>query len=380
MAETELRIALAGDVMLGRGIDQILPVPGDPAIDERWRDADDARLYIDLAERRHGAIPTTRDERYVWGDVLAMLEDFAPDVRLINLETAVTQRGRPYADKLIHYRMNPDNVGVLGAAGIDVCALANNHVLDWDLPGLADTLAALDRAGIRRAGAGRNLAEAAHPALVPVEDQDGATKGRVVVISAAMTSSGTPRDWAAAPDRPGVFLVGPSDAAFDFLRRLTEGRKQPGDILIFSIHWGRNFGHGLADPIREFAHRLIDEIGVDLVHGHSSHHVRAIELYKNKPILYGCGDLINDYEGIDMGAERDAFRPDLGLLYGARFDAASGDFLGLAMQPTTMHRLRVRRGTEDDARILAAVLNREGAALDTQVTVAADGTIALAPD
>lgn len=374
MADDEIRVALAGDVMLGRGIDQILPHPGDPAIQEHWRDTDDARRFVQLAEDRNGPVPSGRDARYVWGDTLAMLDDFDADARIINLETAVTQRGQPWPDKRIHYRMNPENVDVLRAAKIDVCALANNHVLDWGIPGLADTAAALDRAAICRAGVGRNLAEAAAPAVLPAGN-----KGRVIVISAAMTSSGTPREWAAAPDRPGVFLVGPADAVVTFLRRLIEGRKRPGDILIFSVHWGRNFGHELSADMRGFFHRLIDEIGVDLVHGHSSHHVRAVELYNNKPILYGCGDLINDYEGIDMGAGRDAYHPGLGLLYCARFDAASGDFLGLVMHPTAMHRLRVRRGTEEDARTLAAILNREGAPLDTQVTVTADGTILLAP-
>ena len=74
--------------------------------------------------------------------------------------------------------------------------------------------------------------------------------------------------------------------------------KQAGDLLLVSIHRGGNWGYEVPKAHKSFAHRLIDEARVDVVHGHWSHHVRPIEVHRGKLILYGCGDFINDYEGI----------------------------------------------------------------------------------
>ena len=74
--------------------------------------------------------------------------------------------------------------------------------------------------------------------------------------------------------------------------------EQPGNLVIASIHWEPNWGYEISDEHRSFAHALIDQAHVSIVHGHSSHHPKAIEIYKNQLILYGCGDFLNDYEGI----------------------------------------------------------------------------------
>ncbi|UCH80070.1 MAG: CapA family protein, partial [Nitrospiraceae bacterium] len=71
---------------------------------------------------------------------------------------------------------------------------------------------------------------------------------------------------------------------------------------------------------KEFARKLIDKAGIDIIHGHSSHHVKGIEIYNEKLIIYGCGDFLNDYEGI-RGYEN--FRDDLGLMYFVIVDPSS---------------------------------------------------------
>jgi hypothetical protein len=88
---------LAGDVMLGRGIDQILPHPGDPLIHEPY--VNDAAYYVELAERANGPMPGPVDYAYVWGDALEMLERLAPDLRLVNLETSITDSDDYWAGK-----------------------------------------------------------------------------------------------------------------------------------------------------------------------------------------------------------------------------------------------------------------------------------------
>ncbi|EUA05104.1 bacterial capsule synthesis PGA_cap family protein [Mycobacterium kansasii 824] len=147
-----MTMLLGGDVMLGRGVDQILAHPGNPELRERY--LRDATGYVRLAERVNGPIPRPVDWRWPWGEVLDVLDDVGTDVRVVNLETTITT-GSEFADrKPVCYRMHPDNMAVLTALRPDACALANNHILDFGYQGLTDTVAALAAAGIRGAGAG----------------------------------------------------------------------------------------------------------------------------------------------------------------------------------------------------------------------------------
>ena len=128
---------LAGDVMTGRGIDQVLPHPADPRLYDAF--AKSANDYVMLAERENGPIQRPVSFEYDWGAALNELERRQPDARIINLETAITQSTAPES-KGINYKMSPSNVGVILAAGIDCCVLANNHLLDWGRAGLLETL------------------------------------------------------------------------------------------------------------------------------------------------------------------------------------------------------------------------------------------------
>jgi poly-gamma-glutamate synthesis protein (capsule biosynthesis protein) len=358
---------LCGDVMTGRGIDQALPHPGSPVLYEPC--LRDARAYVRLAEAAHGPIRRPLDFGHVWGDALAELERAGPDVRVINLETSVTSSEDCWPGKRVHYRMHPRNIGCLTAARIDCRCLANNHVLDWGRPGLAKTLQTLGLAGVAWAGAGRNLAEAASPAVFDV-----AGKGRVLVFSFGSTTSGIPREWGATQDRPGVNLL--EDLSEDTSRRVARRMRQakrPGDVAVASIHWGGNWGYEVPGEQVRFAHRLVEE-GVDLVHGHSSHHVKAIEVYRDRLILYGCGDFLNDYEGI-RGHE--AFRGDLALMYLAWVGPCQGRLVEARLVPLQARRFRLNRTSAADAQWLCALLNRLGAPFGTQVQLGSDNRLAL---
>jgi poly-gamma-glutamate synthesis protein (capsule biosynthesis protein) len=271
-------VFLCGDVMTGRGVDQILPTPGDPRLWEPF--VHDARNYIALAEAANGLIPRPVDFAWPWGDALRVLAEMAPDVRILNLETSTTRVGQPARGKQIHYRMAPQNLSCLAAARPDVCVLANNHVLDFGHSGLTDTLEALAAADIPVAGAGLSASEAGQPRTIPLD-----RGGRVIVFAFGTRSSGIPRRWAATGNRPGVALLPDlrDDTADGIADRVRQG-KRPGDIVVVSIHWGSNWGYEVPDVPSRFAHRLVDG-GVDLVHGHSSHHPRPIEVYRCRLIL-----------------------------------------------------------------------------------------------
>jgi poly-gamma-glutamate synthesis protein (capsule biosynthesis protein) len=247
--------------------------------------------------------------------------------------------------------MSPENAECLAAAELDVCVLANNHVMDFGLGGLRETLATLDRLGIAHAGAGQTLEDAEAPAIVDLGE-----RGRVLVFSIASPSSGVPR--AREASSPGVAMELSLESVRGIRARI-ERHARPGDIVVLSIHWGPNWGHEITSRERRFAHGLVDDAGVHVVHGHSSHHVKAIEPYHGRLILYGCGDLLTDYEGI-RGNER--YRGELGLMYFATLDLGTGRCERVEMTPTRVHRLRVTRASHDEALWLAEVLRHEAGA------------------
>lgn len=351
--------------MTGRGIDQILPHPSEPQLYEPGIGS--AVDYLHLAEAANGMIARPASLSYVWGVALDELSRRRPDARIINLETSIT-RSEAYVPKGINYRMSPENAGCLSAAGIDCCALANNHVLDWSEAGLCETLGTLAGLRIKTAGAGRDLAEAKAPAILELGG-----KGRLLVFAFASITSGTPRDWAARPHAPGINLL-PDLTARSAARVAEEVAqiRQPHDVVVVSVHWGSNWGYGISAEQRQFAHELIDKAGISILHGHSSHHAKALEIYRNRLILYGCGDFLNDYEGI-RGYE--AFRDDLALMYFADIDVTSGDLLDLEMVPLQIRRFRLDRPSSDDIAWLAEVLDRESHRFATRIYLRPDGTL-----
>ena len=356
--------------MTGRGIDQRLPHPGDPGLHEP--SVTSSLDYVALAERANGPIPNPIDFAYVWGDALGELDERKPDARIVNLETAVTRSSTPQA-KQIHYKMAPGNAPVLTAAGIDCCALANNHVLDWGRPGLLDTLDALGAVGIEAVGAGRTINEAAAPAALAL--QNG---GRALVFALGSTTSGIPKSWAASDVEPGINLL--SDLSLASVHRIAQQidlLKRPRDIVVVSIHWGGNWGYDVSHKEADFARALIDEAGVDIVYGHSSHHAKPIEVYRRRVILYGCGDFIDDYEGI---AGYEEFRDDLVLMYFVTVGASDGALEQLAMVPMQIRNFRLNHASQEDANWLRDTLNRDERRFGTHIRADEDGVLRAAWD
>ncbi|MFC2053226.1 CapA family protein [Chloroflexota bacterium] len=367
-ASNPITLFLCGDVMTGRGIDQVLPHPSDPIIYESFMQS--AIGYVELAEMINGPIQKPVDDSYIWGDSLEELDRVAPDLRIINLETSVTKSDDYWKGKGINYRMHPENIGCLKIAKIDYCSLANNHVLDWGYAGLRETLKTLRKANIHYAGAGEILQEAEKPVVMEV-----AGKGRVIIFSFGLETSGIPISWTASEDKPGVnFLRNLSDeTVWEIKEKIGQEEKQ-GDIVIASIHWGSNCGYKIPPEQKDFAYRLIDIAGVDVVHGHSSHHVKGIEVYNEKPIIYGSGDFVNDYEGIG-GYE--GFRSDLTLMYFVSMDPSTGKLVHMYMTPMQIKNFQTNRASRADALWLRDVINREGKKFGTRAEINQDNTLTL---
>lgn len=353
-----LTLFVCGDVMLGRGIDQILPFPSDPILDEPV--ATSAIDYVRYAESVNGSIPLPSSFGYVWGDALTDLRVARPDASIVNLETSITT-SMSEEPKLWNYKMSPANIDCIKVADVDCCVLANNHVLDWGVEGLLETVTNLEGEGIAVAGAGADLNRAAVPASIVVNHDR-----RVLVYGFAATTSGVPHQWAATSARPGVNLL-PNlsrKTAAKVARHIAASRR-PEDIVVVSIHWGSNWGYRVDKKHRAFAHTLIDAGMCDLLHGHSSHHPLGIEIYRGRPILYGCGDFINDYEGIG-NEEYEQYRGDLSVAYLVHFgnDRALTE---LELLPYQMKRFQLQRVSEVDMAWLKSTLDRESMRFGTRI-------------
>ena len=244
-ATRAVTLFLCGDVMIGRGIDQILAHPSKPRLYEDY--VTSAEDYVGMAESRSGPIPRRVKPSYVWGEALEELDRLQPDFRIINLETSITT-SEDAERKGINYRMHPANVACLTAARIHCCVVANNHVLDWGRAGLAETLRVLRDSKIYTAGAGEDLNQAQLPAVMDVRNG-----GRVMVYGIGGPDCGIPPAWRADQHRSGVaFISDFSESTLSAVAERIAASKRSGDIVVVSIHWGANWGYSIPKEHRAF--------------------------------------------------------------------------------------------------------------------------------
>jgi poly-gamma-glutamate synthesis protein (capsule biosynthesis protein) len=328
-----MNLALTGDVMLGRLVDQ----------------------YV-IQNR------SVRPEA-LWGDVLPIM--LGADCRVINLECVISSRGEEWHPhtKAFHFRAHPRAIEFLRAAKIDCVTLANNHVLDYGTEALLDCLALVDMAGIRRTGAGARLREAWTPALVAVP------QGRVAIL--ALTDNEP--EWAATETMPGVSYVVYNDRGLvepyrTYVNEALAYARRQADLVIASAHVGPNWG-APSRAMRALARELID-VGTDVYWGHSNHTPQGIELYKGKPILYSTGDFVDDYM-VDQDE-----RNDLSFLY--IVEVERGRIVRVRLHPVRIEDLSVHLANEQEAAFLKRTMQAKCAAFGTRIEFRDQvGTIAI---
>jgi poly-gamma-glutamate capsule biosynthesis protein CapA/YwtB (metallophosphatase superfamily) len=250
-----MKLALAGDTMLGRGVAQRLE--------------------------------TQPPESLFAPEVLAAVGE--GDLFLLNLECCVSARGEPFCGRVFHFRAPPWATQTLTHLGVDCVTLANNHALDFGEDALLDTLAHLDAAGIRVVGAGSDLERARAPAVL---EHDGF---RLAVVAC----SDHPEEYAAGDDRPGIAYADLRDGLPDWLRELPDS-----DAVLVAPHWGPNMTAEPVPHVRRAADAFL-EVGATLVAGHSAHVFHGVA----PRVLYDLGDFVDDYR-VDPN-----LRNDLGLLF-----------------------------------------------------------------
>lgn len=268
---------------------------------------------------------------YVWGDTIDIIKQ--ADFSLINLECPVSSKGKEWNKtfKVFHFRANLDAIQVLNSASIDYVSLANNHILDYDIEALLDTLDRLDKNNISHSGAGRNLNEAIQPAIIEkklkqkpnnnnscynVENEEvNSIDNKNTIRIGLISLTDNEPEWEAKDDLAGINYIPTTLAPDKYYYRLKNeivNAKKQSDLVIVSSHVGPHFRETPSTKYVNFAHKIID-FGADIYWGHSNHMPQGIELYKHnndtKIILYDCGDFIDDY-AIDSN-----YRNDLSFIF-----------------------------------------------------------------
>ncbi len=319
-------LALAGDVMLGRTVASHIATFGRMA---------------------------------VWKDILPTL--WSADLVLANLECALTTRTMQWRDgqrKAFYFRADPAAVDALVAAGIDFVSLANNHVLDFEVPGLRETIDVLDRAGIAHAGAGMDLASAERPAFLA---GDGL---RVAVVACA----DHPEEWAAGTDRPGIRLIHVgSETDLERIARSLSQARAGADLVVLTLHWGPNMRDRPSPAFRAFGRAAV-EAGADVVWGHSAHVVQGIEFHRGRPILYDTGELVDDY------AVDPELRNDLGAVFLVHVRDTQVDDVSIV--PVRISDMRVGRAVGEDRAWFVDRITSLCAELGTAIDVTGDRLVA----
>jgi poly-gamma-glutamate synthesis protein (capsule biosynthesis protein) len=206
----------------------------------------------------------------------------AADLAVCNLEAPLSTIGW----KINEYRGEPAAVKGLRAAGIDAVTVANDHILDYDDPGLLSTLALLDREGIAYAGAGATLAHARRPALFQIR---GTSVALLAYGRPELGRSRTGRRWDASPWSPGIAPAVPEDVVVD----VRQARKQ-AEVVLVGVHWGEEGAEAPRPEDRLLARAAIDA-GAAVVFG-SGGLVQGMEIYGDGVILYGLGQLVRQEE------------------------------------------------------------------------------------
>ncbi|MFC7483147.1 CapA family protein [Luedemannella flava] len=227
------------------------------------------------------------------GEVLA-----DADVTMVNLETAVTERGTP-EPKTFHFRAPDTAYRALVAAGVDVVTIANNHALDYGRVGLEDTLFSARAAGMPTVGAGRDTAEAYAPWITEV-------KGVKIAFLGLSQIAELSSRWAPTASRPGVAM------AFNETRAVNavKAAKQQADVVVVYLHWGYE-GVACPNSQQKSLAGVLSRAGATLIVGVHSHLLQGGGWLDRTYVQYGLGNFLwwrDDAWSNDTGVFKVSFR------------------------------------------------------------------------
>lgn len=225
---------------------------------------------------------------YIFGDTKDIIKP--DDLFCVNLETTLTDSDDKYPDKVFNYKLKPNLAGVLNTIGIDYCALANNHILDFKQQGLEDTINTLDKLKIKHSGAGKNYIK---PAFF--------NNGNIAIFSVS--------DHFLHWKGQGVFIIDINSVSEVLkLKEIIEKESKNAKFRILFMHWGANFLKTPTNAMKITANLLLQDGTVNIIAGTSSHHIQKIEKINNGIVFYGLGSYLDDF------AVNEEYRSYLGIL------------------------------------------------------------------
>ncbi len=200
------------------------------------------------------------------------------DLAVGNLECSLSMRGRPVKKKY-RFRADPETAAALADAGFDVVTLANNHSADYGRAALSDTIHAVEAAGMRVVGAGRDAESARQPLIL----EAGEPPLKIALLS---FSNMQPTDFYAGSNRPGT---NPADR--DAIKDTVSAARRKADVVIAIFHWGQELSDLPSARQRELAYLAVDT-GADLVVGHHPHVLQGFERRGDALIAYSLGNFL----------------------------------------------------------------------------------------
>ncbi|MBP7901305.1 MAG: CapA family protein [Spirochaetes bacterium] len=202
------------------------------------------------------------------------------DLVFANLESSITERGKPVTNKAWVFRTSYFCASYLPSLGLDVVSLSNNHILDYGKDGLTDTIDFLKKNNIAYCGAGMNESEARKPAAI--------SSGKKEILFLSYNDL-PPSYYYAKGSKYGSAEINDEKIISDILKHKTK------DNLVFvSLHWGIEHSTQIKPEQIEQAHKYIDA-GADGIIGHHPHVPQGVEIYKGKPVFYSLGNAVNGY-------------------------------------------------------------------------------------
>ncbi len=214
------------------------------------------------------------------------------DLTMVNLETAITDRGEPAEGKAYHFRSPASSFQALRAAGVDVVGMANNHALDYGPVGMADTFEAISESGMPTLGIGHNAAEAFRPYLTTIRGQRVAVFAATDWLEPALVGL-----WAASDTQPGLaFCIDPSR-----LLSAVSSTRPHVDTLVVFLHWGVETTHCASPEQHSLAQALIG-VGADIIVGSHAHRVFGAGHVGNALVAYGLGNFVYFREDGESGS------------------------------------------------------------------------------
>ena len=196
-----------------------------------------------------------------------------PDLFMVNLENPITTATEK-VEKEWNFKMPVKYISVLQQGGINAVTCANNHVFDYGVAGILETMSVLDSAGIVRVGIGKTLSEARAPKIISLKGK------RIALLGYAGWS------FPATSTRPGV-VPRNIEYVVEDVKRI----KENVDFVVVNFHWGEELEAFPGEGQKILARKTIDA-GADAIIGHHPHVLQGIELYKGKPIAYSLGNFI----------------------------------------------------------------------------------------